>query len=849
MKIKLFGAMAASTALLLAAAAQAQEAAPAPASADEKDVVVLSPFEVRSVDKGYAASNSITASRFALPIIDTPMSITVVTEEFLRDIGARDALDSLSYVSGVTQMNAPIRLEGSNSFNIRGVTSSFILRNGVTSYGINDGYNIERWEVLKGIVGMMYGDRNLGGVINSVSAQPREKAGGEIYVRTDEYNSYRVSGRITGPLNKDRSLLFVVSALKKDEGTYMRDERLRAQGVTAGLTWRPFDQTKISVEYELYSQKNVLGTKLPPFQLAAGPRFDNDTNWWQRVGFAPVPLDFNYGGTDSYLNEINRAINGTFDQRLTSWLDFRSNAVYSKRAQNRLNRDAGPTYTTVAPGRARNYFDWATGTFKTETNADAPYVINSMNSNLRENRNWNFLWRSDLLANYDFLGARHRTMIGYEVQERSGDFKAFDSLGAVTLDARNPYAAAIRAVDSRGRVNTDIRTFNPALPRTTREEFYARVASDPNDQFGNFNGSTNLTKAYYFVHYSQFWKDRLTVFGGVRRDLDRNKENFQRLDSVLRRPNGQPRNSPYGTKVYGNTTDWRGRNSPQVGLSFRVLPEVSVYATWSDVLVALNGADRTYIDQITNSNGTYTVGTHVDQPSQTGQNKEIGIKTELFEGRLSTTLAFFKTELQNKPFEIRRDDPSNITMPANAPVGTLAPLAYWTLSGLERYQGVEFDVVYNITKDLRIVGSYAYTDAGVVKDNGVRTDATSPTGATPPQTVKRSEGFQAAMVPKNQWRLWTHYRFPQSEGVFRTASVGVGVRYYGPALPNTDIYRSTTVLDTTVVDVSVSRKFRIFDRDFNTTLRVQNLFDTRYYATTQLYGDPRAVALEVRHNF
>lgn len=189
-------------------------------SASSSDsTVLLSPFEVvAEQEPGYRASNSVTASRFALPIKDTPMSIQVVTDEFIRDIGARDALDSLSYVSGITQGPAAIRLEGSNSFNIRGATSSFTLRNGVLSYGFNDGYNIERWEVLKGIVGMMYGDRNLGGVVNSVSAQPKEKAGGEVYMRFDENDSWRFTTRVTGPLNKDRSLLFMVNALKEDEG-------------------------------------------------------------------------------------------------------------------------------------------------------------------------------------------------------------------------------------------------------------------------------------------------------------------------------------------------------------------------------------------------------------------------------------------------------------------------------------------------------------------------------------------------------------------------------------------------------------------------------------------------------
>jgi iron complex outermembrane receptor protein len=843
-----------------AEAARAETVQPvraADATPDAEDATrTLSPFEVRAdQESGYRASNSVTASRFALSIMDTPMSIAVVTEEFLRDIGARDALDSLSYVSGITQGNSPVRLEGSNSFNIRGVQTGFMLRNGVTSYGINDGYNIERWEVLKGIVGMMYGDRNLGGVVNSVSAQPKSKPAAEVYTRFDDNDSWRVSGRVTGPINKDRTVLFMVNAMKKDEGTFMKDERLAAEGVTASVIYKPFDRTKLFAEYEYYNQHNTLATKLPPLQAAAGPRANNDTNWWERVGFAPVPLDFNYGGKETYLNEVNRVINLSLDQKVLGWLDYRANFIYSKRAQERQNRDAGATFTTVAPGTARNYFDYATGQVKTETAADAPYIISGMNSNLRENRNWNTLLRNDLLANYNFLFGKHRTMVGFEYQQRSGDFKSFDQFAPVSLDGRYAYTAQLKAfAGTNPRPNTDIRTFDPGLPLPSRNEFYASATTDPTNQNGGFFGSTNETQAYYAVHYSQFFNERFTIFAGIRKDKDRNTENFNRRDSVIPRTNGQPRNSPNGAKIYdpGRPTDWRQRNSPQFGIAYRLLKDLSAYASYSDVLVAYNDTGSSAFQErlVRDSSGVWTVGPDtVTHPPQTGSNKEIGFKSEFFGGRLSGTLAFFQTELINKQYTVGRDDPSNITLAPGAPAGSLAPLAYATLGGLERYRGVELDFLYNVNKDLRFLGSYAYTEAGIIKDSATRTDATSPTGATPPVTVKRAEGQQASLVPKHQWRLWSNYKFPASDGFLKTASIGLGVRYYGPAIPGTDNYRNAVVLDATVVDLSLSRKIQIFNREISTTVRVQNLLDKRYYGTRQIYGDPRLFVLELRHYF
>lgn len=847
-------------AIALPLALPAQPTPPPPASADD-DAVRLSPFEVNTERaQGYRAANSITASRFALPILDTPMAINVVTEEFMRDIGARDQLEALAYVSGITQGASPVRLEGSNNFNIRGVSTGFSLRDGVLSYGINDGYNIERYEVLKGIVGMMYGDRNLGGVINAVSKKPREAFGGEVFTRTDEYGSWRIQGDITGPLNAAKTLLFRVNAFAKDEQTFMRDEHLAGHGITTALAFTPFDSTRLNVEYEYYKQNNTLATKLPPLQNARGPRTANDTTWVQRVGYANVPKDFNYGGTETYLNEVNRILSGTLDQRLLDWLNFRSHASYSVRAQDRLNRDGGATFleqgfatnsaTDNVPVAPRQIFDFATGLTRPETPADVPYVT-TLNSNLRENRNWNFIWRNDLLAEYSFLDIKHRTLVGLELQERSGDFKSFDSYAPVTLDARNPVAAQMRALDARGRVNVDIRQFDPRLPLPTREEFYARVQSDPNDQFGNFNGSTNQTRAYYITHYAQALADRLTVMGGLRQDRDRTKSSFQRQDTTLPRPNGNPRPSPVGNKVVSGPTNWSVRNSPQVGAAYRLRDDLAVYVSWSRVLVGNNNRGPVYLDELSQVNGvwTRTVGTDSLEP-QMGENKEIGLKTEFLDGRLSGTLAVFETTLTNKPFTIPTNDINNITQPPGAPAGSIAPFSYTVLAGEEQQKGVELDATWAITNQWSTLFSYAFIDAKVTRDSNLTTFDTSPAAGNQNISIKNFEGYQKGNVPKHQFKFWSTYRFNAESGLLRGASIGSGFRYYtdSPALNQYNSVAQTTPAYL-VVDLSLNKKVQIYGRDLGLTLRVKNLLDEDYIGTRQIYGEPREFVLEARYRF
>src|SRR5690606_6810922 len=82
--------------------AQAQPLAPnqstvAPAS---DETIVLSPFEVSSErDYGYLRTNTATATRIGTEIQKVPLSISVLSSDFVQDTGMRDIQDVLRYVA------------------------------------------------------------------------------------------------------------------------------------------------------------------------------------------------------------------------------------------------------------------------------------------------------------------------------------------------------------------------------------------------------------------------------------------------------------------------------------------------------------------------------------------------------------------------------------------------------------------------------------------------------------------------------------------------------------------------------------------------------------------------------
>ena len=81
----------------------AQTAAPAdstPPAASDEDLVILTPFEVTSSsDNGYQATETLAGTRIRTQLKDVGSSISVMTKEFLQDVGATNSATLLQYTT------------------------------------------------------------------------------------------------------------------------------------------------------------------------------------------------------------------------------------------------------------------------------------------------------------------------------------------------------------------------------------------------------------------------------------------------------------------------------------------------------------------------------------------------------------------------------------------------------------------------------------------------------------------------------------------------------------------------------------------------------------------------------
>lgn len=161
--------------------AQSTTTAPTPAdSADDENVITLTPFEVTTdADVGYVATNSLAGSRLNTPLKDTAASISVMTRELINDLGAVTIEEAMQYANNVqadiVDANAAGGTPNDNStfefftnFRVRGIPAT-TTRNYFPWRMPTDSYNVERIEEQRGPNSILFGIGSAGGIINTAT--------------------------------------------------------------------------------------------------------------------------------------------------------------------------------------------------------------------------------------------------------------------------------------------------------------------------------------------------------------------------------------------------------------------------------------------------------------------------------------------------------------------------------------------------------------------------------------------------------------------------------------------------------------------------------------------------------
>jgi TonB-dependent Receptor Plug Domain len=196
-------------------------------NSSEEQVVHLNPFEVSaSHDVGYQATETLAGTRIRTNLADVSASISVVTKEFLNDVGATDNGSLLSYTTntqvagtlgtyaglgnGVSVDESGNLRAPENAQRVRGLAAADNARDYYITDIPWDSFNVDRVDILRGPNSILYGLGSPAGIINGSTRNAEFDNRGEVTARNGSYGSARAS------LDLNQQLINNVLAIRVD---------------------------------------------------------------------------------------------------------------------------------------------------------------------------------------------------------------------------------------------------------------------------------------------------------------------------------------------------------------------------------------------------------------------------------------------------------------------------------------------------------------------------------------------------------------------------------------------------------------------------------------------------------
>lgn len=380
----------------------------------------------------YVATEARTGTKTDSLIIESPQSISVITEQQIVDQGGLTLQDIVRYSAGVTSEAYGLDNRGDWLF-IRG-TEHTEYRDGlrVQSQTFNmprpHAYALERVEILRGPSSVLYGASTVGGNVNLISKRPQEKAQREINVQYGSYDHKQVGIDITGPLNDDPTMLYRIVAMGRDTQAQTDYTEMENYFIAPSFTFKPSEDTSLTILANI--QRDSTDGATSAFPPHSGTLLPNPNGRIPTQRFTGEP------GYDKYDMDYN-ALGWEFSHAINDTWTFRQNARVSN-----SELDYATLYPAIFTGVGGNPFQDANQRlvnrfgFANQQETDVLVVDNQLQSK------WD-------------LGATHHTVLfGIDYMDVTQDNRDGGSFSPTLFDLFDPVYGNVPASELAVAVDT-----------------------------------------------------------------------------------------------------------------------------------------------------------------------------------------------------------------------------------------------------------------------------------------------------------------------------------------------------------------------------------------------------------
>ena len=620
---------------------------------DDKDnVVELSKFVVTNEGvAGYGATRAVGGTRFATNLIDTANAVNVVSQAVINDTGSSHLYEVTKYISGVGAVDGRetvgISLRGQKI--VSGINGGIVV-NGlpdiIADPMLRDNALFEQIEVIKGPAGSLYGAHSFGGVVNYVLKDAQKTPKTTIKATFGERD---LGGSIDYNANLGSKISYRVIAVNQNS----------TQGTGA-----PDENRTIYTTFKFTPTQNLLiwGRFTDELTNAYGEANGYFDGGIDKDGYATTTVDFGltrydqgvnffkpYYGNETWSGEVG------FENRFVT-----DAATFNFRVLGRFREITGRYLDSfLLDGGLDNAQGKQLGTFGLFTGQPNKFTTPGVVA-IGAPKDSNYLWIRkndyhnktsgifvDLTADYK-LGSTNNNLVLYsQTTTTNRDWTS----EIIKWYNTPPNGASFYNVTTRPAGYQDYTSFV-----ATSTEYY-RYWADRIENYSFAFGLQNTLKAF---------GDKLQLTAGARYDANNNLQGA--VDGAYAKYD-----NPTGPATWRSrrNSDW----SEKVSLLYKIRPDLSIYANYATTFVPTSGVDAQ--------------GKAFE--NQFGICNEVGIKSELFDGKLTGSIAYFDNKQNRASISETRPDKNGFPTFGVYQGGELV------------MQGWEFDFAYSPNKNISLL--------------------------------------------------------------------------------------------------------------------------------------------------
>lgn len=266
-------------------------------------------------ERTYKNTSSFAGTKTETPLKLVPQAISYVTKEVIDDQQAFKTSDVLKNLSGVNVFSFY-----NNDFSLRGFRAGNALINGLrdptNSWGQSLLPNVERVEVIKGPASALFANSDPGGTVNTVTKKPLDESRKAISFATGSFNTFRITGDFTGPMDEEKTLLYRMNVAYQNAQSFRVLQGGQDIVIAPSISFIPTDRTKVNIDFVYAKSKSRLDRGQPIFGASAGADLHS------------TPISFAIGKENDYAHEVNLYTTASIQHKFTDRFSF--NASYMK---------------------------------------------------------------------------------------------------------------------------------------------------------------------------------------------------------------------------------------------------------------------------------------------------------------------------------------------------------------------------------------------------------------------------------------------------------------------------------------------------------------------------------------